>query len=71
MQDLIIKLRRQQGEIVHNYDTKFFAIQDKAKSKAENKNGLFYRQPQQSNCHGLTRRIQALFAIKEQRLKRR
>jgi hypothetical protein len=67
---LITKLCRQQGEIVHNYDTKFFAIQDKAKSKAENTNGLFYRQTQQSSCHGLTRRIQALYAIKEQHFKR-
>lgn len=69
MQDLIIKIRRQEGEIIQNYDTFFFsfAIQDKAKSKAENANGLFYRQAQHSSCHGLTRRIQALYAIKEQR----
>ena len=54
MQDLIIKFCRQQEEIVQNYDTKFFEIQDKAKSKAENTNGFFYRQPQHASCHGLT-----------------
>jgi len=66
MQDLITKLCRQQEEIVQNYETKIVAIQDKAKSKAENTNGLFYRQPQHPSYHGLTRRMQALYAIKVQ-----